>query len=154
MSLNTQAILDAAVSHADATGHFEWVTSHEPKSAPTDIGAAFWANYIGPAPAESGLDVTSALLLLNCRIYTSMLTDPQDLIDPRIIDATDALMAAYNGDFDLGGLIYAVDLLGMSGERLEARAGYLEIDRKIFRTMTINLPCLVANAWPQAPGGD
>jgi hypothetical protein len=151
--METQAILDAAASHAEGLGHFEWATTHEPKSAPQGIGAAFWANYIGPAPSESGLDITSALLVLNCRIYTSMLTEPQDLIDPRIVEATDALMAAYNGDFDLGGLIFAVDLLGMSGERLEAKAGYLEIDRKIFRVMTINLPCLVENAWPQAPGG-
>lgn len=151
MSLGTQAILDAAVSHADATGHFEWVTSHEPKSAPTDVGAAFWANYIGPVPANSGLDITSAVLVLNCRIYTSMLTEPQDLIDPRIIDATDALMAAYTGDFTLGGLIECVDLLGMTGEQLEAKAGYLEQDRKIFRIMTINIPVIVAEAWEQSP---
>jgi hypothetical protein len=82
-----------------------------------------------------------------------MLTEPQDLIDPQIITATDALMAAYNGDFTLGGLVECVDLLGMTGQRLDARAGYLEQDRKIYRVMTINLPCLVENAWPQAPGG-
>lgn len=149
--MDTQAILDAAVSHAEASGHFEWVTSHEPKSAPQGVGAAFWANYIGPVAANSGLDMTSAVLVLNCRIYTSMLMEPQDLIDPRIIEATDALMAAYTGDFTLGGLVECVDLLGMTGERLEARAGYLDIDRKIFRVMTINVPVIVAEAWEQAP---
>jgi hypothetical protein len=149
--MDTQAILDAAVSHAQATGYFEWVTSHEPKSAPQSVGAAFWAQYLGPVPANSGLDITSAVLVLNCRIYTSMLTEPQDLIDPQIITATDALMAAYNGDFTLGGLVECVDLLGMSGERLEARAGYLEQDRKIYRVMTINLPVIVAEAWGQSP---
>lgn len=151
MSIDSQAIVDAAASHAEALGHFEWVTSHEPKSAPQGIGAAFWAQYMGPVPANSGLDITSALVVLNCRIYTSMLTEPQDLIDPQIMKATDDLMAAYTGDFTLGGLVECVDLLGMTGERLEARAGYLEQDRKIFRIMTISVPVIVAEAWEQAP---
>jgi hypothetical protein len=60
-------------------------------------------------------------------------------------------MAAYNGDFTLGGLVECVDLLGMTGQRLEARAGYLEQDRKIYRVMTITLPVIVAEAWEQAP---
>jgi hypothetical protein len=151
MSLNTQAILDAVTSHAQATGQLEWVTSHEPKSAPQGVGAAVWAQYVGPVPANSGLDITSAVLLLNVRIYTPMLMEPQDLIDPQIIAATDALMTAYSGDFTLGGLIECVDLLGMTGDRLEARAGYLEQDKKIYRIMTINVPVIVENAWEQNP---
>jgi hypothetical protein len=52
-----------------------------------------------------------------------MLTDPEDAIDPELLAAVDALMSAYSGDFQLGGLITQVDLLGAYGKPLGAERG-------------------------------
>jgi len=152
MSLNTKAIIQAAESHAAALGHFERVNRHEPKNAPGNgLTAAIWVQRVAPLARASGLAATSALLTLNVRIYTSMLAEPQDDIDPAAVDAVDALMNAYNGDFTLGGLVRNVDLLGQYSSGLDAQAGYLEQDRKLFRVMTIALPLVVNDVWTQVP---
>jgi hypothetical protein len=58
-------------------------------------------------------------------------------------------MAAYSGDFELGGNVRNVDLLGQASEGLTAQAGYLEQDGKLYRVMTINLPLIVNDVWNQ-----
>lgn len=151
MALDTKAILDAVVSHALASGHFERVNQHEPKSAPGNgLSAAVWVDRVGPARG-SGLAMTSALLVLNVRLYTSMLSEPQDAIDPNLMAAHDALMTAYSGAFTLGGLVRSVDLLGAAGTPLSSQAGYLNQDSKLFRVITITLPVIVNDCWEQAP---
>lgn len=152
MSLSTAAILDAVISHAKATGRFERALTHEPKSAPGNgLSVAVWVQNLRPIPGGSGLASTSARLQLSVRLYTNMLADPQDKIDTRLLDAADALMAAYTGDFELGGLIRNVDLLGEHGDPLSADAGYLEQDRKLYRVMVITLPLIINDLWSQAP---
>ena len=148
---NIAAILDAIVSHALASGHFERVNGHEPKSAPGNgLTAAVWAQEVGPVPAGSGLQMTSGLLVFNVRLYTPMISEPQDAIDPALLAAVDALMGAYSGDFELGGNARCVDLLGQAGTPLSARAGYLEQNKTIYRVFTITLPVIVNDAWEQA----
>lgn len=150
--MNIAAILDGVVSHALATGHFERVNAHEPKSAPGNgLTAAVWAQSIGPVPAGSGLQMTSGLVVFNVRLYTPMISEPQDAIDPALITALDALFVAYSGDFELGGNVRCIDLLGQAGTPMQAQAGYLEQDRKIYRVMTITLPVIVNDAWEQVP---
>lgn len=150
--MNVQAILDAVVSHAAASGQFERVNGHEPKSAPGNgLTAAVWVQSVGPVPNGSGLQRTSAVLVFNVRVYTPMLMEPQDAIDPALVGAVDALMSAYSGDFELGGNVRCVDLLGMAGIPLSAQAGYLEQDKRIYRVMTITLPVIVNDAWEQVP---
>lgn len=144
-------ILDAAVSHAMALGYFERVNAHEPKNKPGNgLTCALWVDRIGPALGSSGLASTTALLILNVRVYTSMLAQPADGIDPNLLDAVDGLMSAYSGDFELGGLVRQVDLLGQFGTPLSAQAGYLPIDNKLYRVMTITLPLVVNDLWSQA----
>ena len=151
MSLGTKAILDAVISHAKATGKAERVLTHEPKSAPGNgITVAVWVQNLRPA-AASGLASTSVRLEFSVRVYTNMLADPQDTIDTRLLGAVDALMAAYSGDFDLGGLVRNVDLLGEHGDPLSADAGYLEQDGRMYRVMVISLPLVVSDLYPQAP---
>ena len=151
MALDSLPILQAAESHAAASGYFERVNRHEPKNAPGNgLTAAIWVQGIRPAAQASGLAKTSAVLVVNVRLYTNMLADPQDLIDPNLVAATDGLMNAYNGDFTLDGLVRNVDLLAQFGEGLSARAGYLEQDRKMFRVMTINLPLDINDVWTQS----
>jgi hypothetical protein len=149
MTLNVTAILDAVVSHALASGYFDQVNQHEPKNAPgAGLTGAVWVDSIRPA-MSSGLDSSSALLVLNVRLYTSMLQEPQDAIDPTVMDATNALYAAYAGDFTLGGLVRHVDLRGAEGAPLQAKAGYLNQDQRMYRVMTITLPVVVNDAWDE-----
>jgi len=145
-------LIDAVLSHALASGYFDAVNGHEPKNPPGHrITAAVWQQRIRPVPARSGLNKTSGLVVMNVRIYTSMLSEPLDMIDPNITKATSALMAAYSSDFTLDGLISNVDLLGAHGFALESLAGYVTLNNTIYRTMTITVPCVINDLFEQAP---
>jgi hypothetical protein len=148
MTLGFVNVLDSVVSHAMSLGVFGAVNQHEPSTAPgPDITAAVWVDYIGPA--ESGLASTSVKLVLNLRIYQNSQSDPQDAIDPAVVNAVDLLMEAYNGDFTLGGLARQVDILGHYGPPLSASAGYLRQGDTLFRTMTLTLPIILNDVWAQ-----
>jgi len=151
MSLDATGILDAAQSHAMTLGLFERVNGHEPKKAPGNgLTAAVWVQSIAPIQS-SGLAATSGRLELRVRIYTPMLSEPQDAIDPNVLAAVDALMAAYSGDFTLGGEARNVDLLGQHGTPLSATAGYLNQDSRLLRVMDVVLPILINDLWSQSP---
>jgi hypothetical protein len=151
MALDIRTILSAVESHALASGYFALVNGHEPKSPPTSgITAAVWVEQIGPARGGSGLSSTSSRLALYVRLYSSLVQQPADAIDPDLMTALDALMAAYSGDFTLGGLVRQVDLLGTYGEPLSARAGYLSEGGAEYRVLTITLPLVVNDLWLQA----
>jgi len=152
VSIGLQAILDAVASHAAKSGHFERVALHEPKSAPgPGLTAVVWWDRVTPLPAGSGLASTSALLVLWVRIYTNMLADPQDAIDSDLVAAVDSLMTAYSGDFELGGNVRNVDLLGAYSAGLSAQAAYIEQDKKMFRVAQVTLPLVLTDVWGQAP---
>jgi len=71
MALDIRTILDAVESHALASGFFQAVNGHEPKSAPQNgLTAAVWVEQIGPARGGAGLSSTSARLALFVRLYT------------------------------------------------------------------------------------
>jgi hypothetical protein len=144
-------VFDAAQSHALASGEFDRVNGHEPKSAPgSGVTAALWVDTITPIPRATGLAVTSLRFSIFVRCYVPMIEQPQDGIDPKVTGAVGTLLAAYSGDFTLGSLV-TLDLLGAHGPGLQAVAGYMNIDSKIFRAMTITLPCVIFDALDQAP---
>lgn len=150
MTIGLQAILDAVQSHAAKSGQFDRVAGHEPKNAPGNgLSTAVWVDRLAPLPTGSGLASTSGLLTLNVRVYTNMLSDPPDAIDPNLTAAVDALMTAYSGDFDLGGNVRHVDLLGAYSPGLSAQAGYLEQDGRLYRVMTITVPLVLNDIWTQ-----
>lgn len=151
MALDITGLLDAAVSHALASGRFEQVNGHEPKSAPTTGGltAAVWAQDVSPLRGASGLASTTVRLELAVRLYSSLTQEPADAIDPELIAALDDLMATYSADFTFGGLVKQVDLLGAHGTPLRAQAGYLRQDSTEYRVMTITLPLIVSDLWDQ-----
>lgn len=152
MSLNLQTYVDKLTSHAETLGVFDRVNGHEPKSAPgAGITAAFWVDSVEPISAGSGLAATAGRVALNARVYTSMLQQPEDLVDPRVVEAVDLLLAAYSGDFELGGSVRNVDLLGAHGAPLSAKAGYLNQDGKLYRVMTVVIPLIVNDVWSQVP---
>ena len=138
------------VSRALSLGYFDSVNSSEPKASPgTDIVCAIWIQRIRPYPAGSGLSATTGVVTANNRIYSNMLQDPQDEIDPRIMKATTALLKAYTGDFSFGNTARNVDLLGASGESLSAQAGYINIGNQMCRVMTITVPVIFNDMWNQ-----
>ena len=146
--IEIQALIDAVVSHALSLGVFEKVNGHEPKSAPGNgITGAVWVQSI--QPILGGLNSTSVRFTLNFRCYTSMLTEPQDLIDPNLAGSADLLMEAVTGDFTLDGMVRSVDLLGAHGTALSAEAGYLEQDKRLFRVITVTIPLIVNDAYGQ-----
>ena len=159
MSINMQDITDALVSHAQLIGRFDKVNTSEPKTAPATGGltCSIWAGTLEPLPQESGLDATTAYLVMQARIYDNMLrqsVDEMDQIDANMLIATDELMASYSGEFTLAGLVEAIDLLGIGGQRLRAESGYVQIGGPgsgMYRIMTIYIPMIIPDAWTQVP---
>jgi hypothetical protein len=149
--MDSSALQSAIAGHAQSLGIFERVTGHEPKNSPgTGLSCAIYFARLGPARG-SGLASSSASVVFVVRIYSNMLQEPQDEIDPAILGATDRLIAAYSGDFELGGLIRCVDIFGMAGTPISAQAGYLRQDETTYRTVDITLPLVVNDAWAESP---
>ena len=153
MALNTQLYMDALISHALASGHFTSVNYVDVGSNPTNEGLAaiLWPRRITPVGGRSGLATTSAVMTLVMRIMHSWESDPLGGIDPRMLDAVDALLNAYSGDFTLGGLIAEVDLLGQYGESLRSDSGWLDMgEGQKFRIVDITIPLVINDVWNQA----
>jgi hypothetical protein len=151
VAIDVNGIMAAVQSHAQATGHFETVALHEPKNAPgSGVTAAIWGSRIRPT-RQSGLTSVSVVLVLNIRIYTSMLQEPQDAIDAALTLAADALFSAYCGDFELGATSRNIDIFGSEGFNMECVFGYINQDGTIFRTADILLPIVVNDVWTEAP---
>lgn len=152
MTLDATGIVNAVMSHAMASGLFSRVNGFEPKSHPgSGLTAAVWADTIGPIPAASGLAATSGRVVLKMRLYTNMIQEPQDAIDPEMLKAVDVLMTAYSGDFTLGGLVRNVDVLGSSGTPLSAQAGYINVSGQLMRVYDVTVPIVANDLWVQAP---
>jgi hypothetical protein len=152
MTLNVIAIINSVVSYASSSGYFDNVQSHEPKSMPgTGLMFAVFLDddAVTPIGEASGLASTTVRIELTGRIYKPFLSAVEDLIDPNLAEATDALMTALSGDFDLGSNARNVDLLGAHGTPLQARAGYQTIDRTVYRVIDITIPVIVNDAWTQ-----
>jgi hypothetical protein len=152
-NLNDAGVLDVfsrLESYAMSSGRFDAVNGHEPKSAPGNgITYAVWIQNI--RPALSGLSATSGLLMFNGRIYKPFTSIPYDAIDPQVTSATLDIMAAMSGDFKLGEAddVRNVDLLGSTGYSLMANAGYVEVDRHMYRCMTIQIPIIMNDLFVQ-----
>jgi len=150
MALGTVALFNVLVTHAMESGLFERVNSHEPKNAPgRGLTCSVTAGPITPYPGGSGLASTTARVAFMVRIASSMLQEPQDDIDPVLMDAADVMFTAYSGDFDMTSNARCIDLLGESGEPMRAEFGYFEQDGKYFRFCTIMVPVIVNDSWAQ-----
>lgn len=154
MSFNDAAIteiFDAIVSYAITTGRFDHVNQHEVKSAPgSAMSCSVWVQSVRPV-RSSGLAATSGVVLINARIYRNMRRMPYDMIDPDVTAAVADLMGTLSGDFNFGGIadIRNLDLLGSTGAGLSAQAGYIEIDRQMFRSMTLAIPIIINDMFVQ-----
>lgn len=144
--------MDALISHAAASGHFTSVNSTDIGSVPTSegISAVVWPRSVRPIPERSGLASTSVVVSFMVRFFRSMNSDPLGEIDPAMIDAVDALMNAYTGNFTLGGIVAEVDLLGQYGDPLSMESGYIDMgDDGKFRIVDITVPLVINDVWTQ-----
>lgn len=140
--------VDRITSTAAASGYFDTVISHEPKSAPTgELTFSTWIGEIQPVPAMSGLDVTSCRVPMYGRIWRNMLAEPQDEIDTQIAKATSYMLAQLTGDLDIDGAY--IDLQGAHGAPLGAPLGYIEADRTMFRVADILIPFICPDVFDQ-----
>lgn len=159
LPLDVTPIRRVIIDHALASGLFDAVGGHEPKRAPgTGLTAAVWVQTLDTVQS-SGLASTTARLVFQGRIYTSMTREPQDDIDPVMTNAAAAWIGALVGDLKLKGpdpepgavgLIRTIDVRGSNGIPLTGQAGYIEQDGKLFRVYTITVPCLVNDVWEEA----
>ncbi len=145
-------IFNVLKTHAQSTGLFGAVLTHEPKSAPTStMTCCILYSNLMPVLRGSGLNATSAKLTVTVRVMRNMMSQPLDDIDIDILNAVDTLMAAYVGDFSLGSKARSIDIRGMEGEPVSAPAGYIPLDNAIFRAADIRLPIIINDAWTEAP---
>lgn len=138
-------------SHAQRLAIFETVHTHEPKSAPgAGMHYCVWVQSIEPIHT-SGLSSTSGRVEVTGRIYSSFIQKPEEDIDPNILSAEATLLNEYTSDFNFGGTLRMLDLLGAYGSPLSAKSGYVDIDRKIYRVMTTVIPLIFNDMFTQTP---
>jgi hypothetical protein len=144
-------ILNALISFTKRLGIFQAVQGHEPKGAPrNNLTAALWLQAMAPAIGQSGLESTSLRVAWFLRIYQNFLSEPQDAIDPKVMRAMASVMEALTANFDLDiPQVRAIDLLGITGPPMAAEAGYIEINRTMYRCMTLTIPIIVDDAFVQ-----
>lgn len=148
-----ETIQDAVVSDIQGSGYFDKVNQHEPKRAPGfGLTAAVWMQQLVPVPAGSGLDRTSALLVMMARFYSLMIGEPQDMIDVNLMKSTSNVIRRYhdNFDFDLDPLVRNIDIFGSAGVPFRVDAGYVEQDGTMFRVMDLTIPIIVNDVWIQS----
>lgn len=150
MTVGFLALLDGVVSDAKTLGVFETVNTHEPKSAPVSRGVicSIWVETIRPVNS-SGLNSTSAVVIIKARVSTNMLQEPQDDIDKLIVNATDVFMGALIGGFTLNGAARDIDVRGSEGQPLSADASYTNLNGKMFRDLVITIPIIVNDCWTE-----
>lgn len=151
MTFDAVPLFGEMVSVAQRLNIFEVVIPEEPKAAPVSVPAlSLWLGPLVPLTA-SGLGVTSAKVTVHGRIYLNWRGLPTAAIDPKLLNLTVTLMAAYSAEFTLDGQLRCIDLLGMHGESMSAVPGYIEHDSKHFRAMEITFPLIVNDLWEQVP---
>lgn len=142
---------NALVSHASRLGLFDTVNGHETINAPgLGVHAEVITDTIDPIQA-SGLAATSARLAVKVRITTDMRGDPQDGVDPKILNAAGNFIGSVHKDFELDGDARFVDLLGARGVPLSARSGYIDKGGQQYRLMDVTVPIIISDVWTQEP---
>jgi hypothetical protein len=152
VALDLTTIRSVALSHAQSLGLFEQVLGHEPVSAPgSGLIYALWVARITTVPAGSGLTAGTGRLELTGRVFMPADTEPQDDVDLAVTGAVDQLMGAYSGDFEFGGAVRNVDILGAHGAGLGAVFGYARFDSTTYRVATLTVPLIISDLWTEAP---
>lgn len=148
MSMRTE--LDALRSHAATLGVFEDVVGHAMTNPPaTGIAVAF--EFLRQRRSRSsGLATTSVVRTWTASIYQPLASPNAEDVELAVTNAADLLIAAYHGDFELGGNVRCVDLLGQDSEGLAADGGYAKAADVPLRAIVVTIPLIVNDAYMQA----
>lgn len=141
------AVYAALLSHGRSLGRYAAVLDYEPKSRPAARGdtLALWA---GPVePVTSGLSATSARLEFTARLYRLM---KDGVSDQGLLESVSDFVLSLSQDFDLGGQLRCIDLLGAYGAPLAYDTGYVVLDSTLFRIADIRVPLIANDVWMQA----
>ncbi|WP_062434983.1 hypothetical protein [Herbidospora daliensis] len=151
MNLDIKAARQVILDHAAQSGLYDGVLGHEPISAPrTGLTIGVWAHHIKPIAKASGLNVTSARVLMFARIYTSTIQAPADDIDLLVGNACADLIGRLTGDYNLGGTVSNIDLLAAHGIAMESELGYLpQPNGEKSRIASIVIPLVFNDVWTQ-----
>ncbi len=152
MALTVESAFNELRGHGERIGMLGNVLNHEPKAAPEakSVTLAWWLQSMRPA-RSSGLNSVSLVVTFTGRFYTSTLTEPQDAIDPTIVNAADAFLASLMRDYTLGGWARHIDIFGAETEGLVVEAGYLTQDQKLFRILSVTVPIVINDAYSLEP---
>jgi hypothetical protein len=156
VSLDTGAILAELRTEAKRLGKFDKVRGHEAKNPPgIKLSLDQWVRLCRPIPNRGGLATTTALLVVDLRIYNSMTAKPEDDIDPTVCAAADAIVDGLNGNFTLGGLVSNVDIKNAHGGGfLGWTMGYIRMGSpgnvREYRAAVVTVPMVINDAWAQA----
>ncbi len=152
MAFDFQGLVDAVASHALATGEFDTVNTHEPRSVPGNgVACSIWASLIAPV-SSSGLNSVSMLIELTMRVQMpSQTTQPLDEIDPAMMQAVAVLMSTFAGGFTMGGIVREVDLLGQHSQGLRAKPGYINPNNVLCRVFDVTLPVIINDLLVEVP---
>jgi hypothetical protein len=154
VTLDAAALFDAVASHLLTLGLFDRVGRHEPENGPGNgltATVVLDPAFLRPDPARSGLVATTARLTLRIHIMLPTTYEPADGIDVVLLDAAARVIDAYHGDFELGGQVRNVDVMGGSGAPMAADAGYLDISGQVYRVAIIPVPLVINDLWEQVP---
>ncbi len=144
------ALFAALVTKGEKLGPFRGrVITHEPKSAPTSLPAlALWWDGVTPLPQMSGVAEVAGVITFAARVYQAAMTQkPENDIDKGLLANTALFLGALCESFTLGSTVLAVDLLGISGQMLTARSGFISHDGTLLRVAQIPIPVIVDNLW-------
>lgn len=153
MALDARGLQSAVLSHCLSLGVFDRVNGHEPESVPgTGITAACWFGPLRPAAGASGLNTTSAVIIMRVRLYQPATMRPADAIDVNLLAALDTLIASLSADFTLGGTVRNIDIFGAyGGGQLAGEDVWLEMpDGAKMRGYDLSIPCVINDVWTQA----
>jgi hypothetical protein len=148
---NFLTVLRAVATPVEVAGRFDRVVLGEPKSAPgTGMSAAVFVSDLYTVPARSGLASVSVRLEVCVRVMLGMLTEPQEAIEPAILTAVEDVWTLMFSDIDLGSEVAVIDILGMYGERIRARWGYITLDSTMYRIADVFIPVILPNEITEA----
>lgn len=148
MALQTKAVRNALASRVAKAGGFKRVMLSEPTGSPgIGMSCAIWCSSFRTIPALSGYNRTTSFFIFTLQIYYPASIEPTDDIDVKLSDAVDKVMGDILEDLTLGDESWGVDVMSQYGIVFGGNYGYVTIDTKMFRIVTISVPVLVQDTW-------
>ena len=148
-------IRDRLKTHAMTSGRlFKTVEAFPPRSAPAVEGVSlhFWLKSVAPIPARSSLSSVAVVVSFTAQMFVSDQQMPYAQNDVKLMAALDWYLGQLVGDFELGGLVEQVDVLGAYSPGVTCDAGWQTFDKGAqYRAFTITIPLVVDDLWTEAP---